>query len=156
MTGLRNPWRFSFDRATGDLWIGDVGQNQWEEIDLLPAPGLGRGANLGWALREGTNRFTGDVPADHVQPVHEYDHGDGCSVTGGYVYRGTDIPDLAGTYVFSDFCQSTLRVLRPGGWTPDVLDTDEPLQTVASFGEDADGELLILELGGAVKRLTPA
>jgi glucose/arabinose dehydrogenase len=102
--GLRNPWRYSFDRATGDLWIGDVGQNAWEEIDRLPA-GTPPGANLGWNLVEGSRRFTGDPPNGAVAPVYEYPHASGaCTVIGGVVYRGDEIPDLVGAYLFADLC----------------------------------------------------
>ena len=114
--GVRNPWRFSFDRVTGDLWIGDVGQYEIEEVDRLPAvDGLdaGKGANLGWNLMEGSQEFAGSAPPDHVGPVYDYPHSDGiCSVTGGFVYRGEAIPDLVGTYVYGDFCASEVRGLR--------------------------------------------
>ena len=111
--GLRNPWRFSFDTATGDLWIGDVGQNAWEEIDLEPA-GSDGGSNFGWDRLEGTHPFEGSPAPDSIAPVFEYAHGDGsCSVTGGYVYRGERIPTLAGAYLFGDYCRG-----RPGGVRP--------------------------------------
>ncbi|MGB7537074.1 MAG: PQQ-dependent sugar dehydrogenase, partial [Anaerolineales bacterium] len=102
--GLRNPWRFSFDRATGDLYIGDVGQDTYEEIDFQPAGAAG-GQNYGWNIMEGLHPYKGSASADLVSPVAEYDHSGGnCSVTGGYVYRGSRIPGLAGTYLFGDYC----------------------------------------------------
>ena len=112
--GARNPWRFSFDRATDDLWIADVGQNEWEEIHVLwAADGWAPGTNLGWPLFEGDERFSGTAtPDDLVSPIHVYHHDDGCSVTGGHVYRGSAIPDLVGTYVFR-------RLLRRQGVGPD-------------------------------------
>ena len=112
--GLRNPWRFSFDRATGDLWIGDVGQDAFEEIDLLPrASGGGRGANLGWSEMEGVEPYEGGrEPPGHVRPIFTYGRdGGGCSVTGGFVYRGAAIPPLQGTYVYGDYCIGELRGL---------------------------------------------
>ena len=112
--GLRNPWRFSFDRATGDLWIADVGQDQYEEIDLLLATdgtNAGRGANLGWSEMEGAEPFDGgSLPAGAVEPLFAYGRSDGgCSVTGGFVYRGERIPALVGVYVFADYCEGRLR-----------------------------------------------
>lgn len=136
--GVRNPWRFSFDRDTGDLWIGDVGQDKWEEVDRVAAvadgTGAGRGANFGWSAYEGTHRFNDDqVAADKVDPVIEYPHGDdGCSVSGGTVYRGTAIASLVGWYVYGDFCSGRVWAFRFG--------------TTAQFGATiADGELV--ELG---------
>ena len=111
--GLRNPWRFSFDRRTGDLWIGDVGQGAWEEIDHLPA-GAPPGANFGWNLYGGQRRATSDArpAAPLVRPVADYSHEPGCSVTGGFVYRGRDVPALRGRYVFGDYCSGRLWSLR--------------------------------------------
>ncbi|HVE90732.1 MAG TPA: PQQ-dependent sugar dehydrogenase [Actinomycetota bacterium] len=155
--GLRNPWRFSFDRVTGDIWIGDVGQNLWEEIDYRPASSLG-GENYGWRQMEGTHPYNGGTePPNHVPPIHEYANDRGtCAVTGGYVYRGTRIPSLQGTYVYSDYCLGTLRGLRQVAGTK-VSDADlgaaAPL--VASFGEDGSGELYVLSLGGPVFRIDP-
>ncbi len=154
--GLRNPWRFSFDRSTGDLWIGDVGQDRWEEIDRLAAPGRGRGANLGWNAREGTHAFNGGkVPAGHVGPIHEYSHDRGCSVTGGYVYRGARIPGLAGTYVYGDYCTAQLWGLRTDG-DRGSLDAAVPAGTLVSFAEDAAGELYVLSFDGWLSRIDPA
>jgi glucose/arabinose dehydrogenase len=154
--GLRNPWRFSFDRATGDLWIGDVGQNSWEEIDVEPAGSPG-GLDYGWNLLEGTHPFAGPAPDDvqTVPPVYEYPHdGTTCAVTGGYVYRGTDIPALVGAYVFADFCRGALEafVLRDGV-AKAHRELGPMVDGAASFGEDADGELYVLSLSGPVYRL---
>lgn len=112
LTGVRNPWRFAFDPANDDLWIADVGQDKYEEVDLLlGANGSGRGANLGWNHREGLHKFSGDNSSSFTDPVFEYQHGGdpgGCSVTGGVVYRGAAIPALEGAYLFGDFCTSRL------------------------------------------------
>jgi len=160
--GLRNPWRFSFDRVTGDLWIGDVGQGEIEEIDLLPADGgtgAGRGANLGWSELEGDRPFEGGTAPDGaVAPVFTYDHAGGaCSVTGGYVYRGLRVPTLAGVYLFADFCDGAIRGLtvRDGA----LVDQAELGVTVAaptSFGQDPDGELYVLSQEGGVFRIVAA
>jgi glucose/arabinose dehydrogenase len=155
--GLRNPWRFSFDGQTGDLWIGDVGQSAWEEIDVEPA-GSGGGRNYGWNLMEGRHAYGGAGPVlGLVPPVFEYSHGEGgCAVTGGYVYRGEAIPDLSGAYVFGDFCLGRLEALRLRDgrvvkhW---ALGPVEP--GLASFGQDASGELYVLSLSGDVFRLVP-
>lgn len=159
--GVRNPWRFSFDRATGDLWIGDVGQERWEEVDHLAAADgrdAGRGANLGWNRMEGTHPYDGGTnPAGGVLPVFEYSHDDGaCSITGGYVYRGTALPDLVGAYLFTDFCRPGLQAIRvSGGRTTSHRTFDLPLEQVQSFGEDGAGELYALQADGAVLRLDP-
>jgi len=155
--GLRNPWRYSFDRVTGDLWIGDVGQSAWEEVDRQPASS-GGGENYGWNVREGSHPYTagGSAPGA-VDPVFDYAHSDGgCVVTGGYVYRGEAIPDLAGIYVFADFCLGAIEGLRLDG---DQVVHDQlgaTVQAVSSFGEDAQGELYVLSLAGGVYRLAPA
>jgi glucose/arabinose dehydrogenase len=153
--GLRNPWRFSFDSATGDLWIGDVGHSLYEEIDLLPAAdGGGRGANLGWSDFEGDQPFAAEVaPVDHVAPVVVYDHSAGrCSVTGGFVYRGTAIPALDGVYVFGDLCDRTVRGFVPGiGVAPLNLPTLGA--SLISFGLDTDGELLTVGSDGRIHRI---
>jgi glucose/arabinose dehydrogenase len=153
--GLRNPWRYSFDPATGDLWIADVGQSAWEEIDRLPAGSPG-GANLGWNLLEGTHRYAGAAPAGAVPPVYEYSHATGgCVVIGGDVYRASAIPALVGDYVFADFCEGTLQALR---LQPDGSVTHQPLgvslPNVSSFGAGPDGELYVTSLDGGVYRLT--
>jgi glucose/arabinose dehydrogenase len=157
--GWRNPWRFSFDRATGDMYIGDVGQNQWEEINFEPADNAG-GLNYGWNILEATHPFSGaEVPDGLVMPIAEYSHGDGsCSVTGGYVYRGEAIPDLQATYLFSDYCSGVLRYAyrdESGAWQSDVL-----MQTgmqVSSFGQDEAGEIYLVSYGeGIVYKFVPA
>jgi glucose/arabinose dehydrogenase len=157
--GARNPWRFSFDAATGDLWIGDVGQNAIEEIDLLPASsGAGQGANLGWNLMEGDEPFAGDPPSDHVGPIHTYRHEDGrCSVTGGYVYRGSAVPGLEGVYLYADYCTGEVWGLAAAGGDGAVevalLALDRRPGNVISFGEGPDGELYLLEGDGRVSRI---
>jgi len=145
--GLRNPWRFSFDRETGDLWIADVGQNDFEEIDFQPAASTG-GENYGWSVMEGTYCFR---PADgcdtsgKVLPVYEYSHADGsCSVTGGYRYRGDAAPDLRGLYVFADYCQRDLLALAPDGDGWRVLTIGRTPGRVTAFGEDESGEVYLV------------
>jgi glucose/arabinose dehydrogenase len=158
VSGLRNPWRLSFDRATGDLWIGDVGQNRSEEIDLLPA-GRIIGANGGWPLYEGTNRLqAGADPANLVTPVFEYGRAEGEAVTGGYVYRGTTIPSLAGAYLFADGYTAELRaIVVEGGKVVQErkFGVDVP-PVLASFAEDPDGELYAVSLDGGVYRIERA
>ncbi|MFD7519274.1 PQQ-dependent sugar dehydrogenase [Streptomyces niveus] len=156
--GLRNPWRFSFDSGTGDLLIGDVGQSDWEEIDWSPASSEG-GENYGWASMEGTHPFRGGTePANHVPPVFEYDrNGLGCSVTGGYVYRGDAIPDLQGQYVYSDYCDGTLRTLKiENGSVTGQGDLAVNGGEVISFVQGGDGELYVLGLGGSISRIDAA
>ena len=117
--GLRNPWRFSFDRSNGDLYIGDVGQGAREEIDVsTAASGGGKGINYGWSIMEGMQCYDASScdMTGLTLPVLEYSHSDGCSVTGGHVYRGTAIPDLAGTYFYSDYCGGWVRSFRYVGW----------------------------------------
>lgn len=156
--GLRNPWRFSFDRSTGDLWIGDVGQDQVEEISFQPESSDG-GEDYGWARLEGSRCFPSD-PCDAsgtVLPVHEYDRSDGCSVTGGYVYRGDMNPDFRGRYFFGDFCQGRIWSFRlDGGAAVGLFEhTDDfgRVSDLSSFGEDADGELYAVSLSGTVYRI---
>ena len=158
LIGVRNPWRFSFDRSTGDLWVADVGQDLYEEVTvLLAANGGGLGANLGWRLREGLHSFSGGEPPGHVDPVWEYGRDDGCSVTGGFVYRGTAIEDLHGAYVFGDYCTARLWALQfhEGEVQFRDLGVEVPGGSLASFGEDAQGELYTLSLNGAVARIVP-
>ncbi len=159
--GARNPWRIDFDDATGDLWVADVGQNAFEEIDLLPAAdGAGRGANLGWNEMEGAHPFEGGSnPDGAVLPVFEYDRSEGgCSVTGGVVYRGSAIPGLVGAYLFTDYCDGRLRAIRAaGGQTVDERTFDDVSgNSLVSFGTDGAGEVYVLSLDGAVYRLDPA
>jgi glucose/arabinose dehydrogenase len=160
--GARNPWRIDFDDATGDLWVADVGQNAFEEIDLLPAAdGAGRGANLGWNEMEGAHPFEGGTnPDGAVLPVFEYDRSEGgCSVTGGVVYRGSAIPALVGAYLFTDFCDGRLRAIRAaGGQTVDERTFDDVSgNALVSFGTDAAGEVYVVALDdGGIYRLDPA
>ena len=156
LTGVRNPWRFSFDSETGDLWIADVGQNLYEEVTvLLAANGGGAGANLGWRLREGLHAFTGDKPPGNVDPVWEYGRDEGCSVTGGFVYRGSAIPELVGSYLFGDYCTSRLWAVQISSGEVVFRDFGVAVSggSLASFAEDADGELYALSLEGPVSRV---
>ena len=153
--GLRNPWRFSFDRATGDLYIADVGQNQTEEVDVAPAAGgSGRGANYGWNIMEGSHCLIGECnQAGLVLPNFEYDHDQGCSITGGYVYRGAAIPALQGVYFFGDYCQGWVRSFRyVSGSSIELTDWAvlRPGGPLTSFGEDAAGELYVISANGSV------
>lgn len=157
--GVRNPWRFSFDRETGDLWIADVGQNAWEEIDFQPANSPG-GENYGWRCYEG-NHLNGSVntsncgsAGDYVAPIYEVQHSGfsgPCSVTGGFVYRGADYPDLVGIYVFADYCTGEIFTVTPdgsGGWVgQEVADFNYDIST---FGEDLDGELYCARMGQGI------
>ena len=158
--GLRNPWRVSFDRATGDLVVADVGQNLWEEVDYVPrSAGGGRGANFGWNCFEGRNVFNALCSAPgHVPPVLQLSHGDGfCSITGGYVVRDPGVPELFGRYLYGDFCQDTLRSAALA--VPDASgDRFEALSvpSLASFGEDACGRVYALSLTGPVYRVAGA
>lgn len=146
--GLRNPWRISFDRITGDLWIGDVGQGRWEEIDYLPAGSPG-GANFGWSVMEGGHDYDGVFQDGMLLPVAEYSHDFGCSVTGGYVYRGS-IPEWNGIYLYGDYCRGTVwgLILSNGQWQSQVL--FEAGLRITSFGEDESGELYLLSDDGSV------
>ncbi len=155
--GLRNPWRYSFDRQTGDLWIGDVGQGEWEEVDLQLSGSSG-GENYGWNRMEGSRPYEGgDPPAVAVPPVFEYSHDDGgCTVAGGYVYRGESIPGLNGAYVFADYCLGRIEALRlRNGRVIGHRALGPVVPGLSSFGEDARGELYAMSLGGGVYRLAP-
>lgn len=149
--GLRNPWRYSFDRLAGDMWIGDVGQNKWEEIDFQPASATG-GENYGWNKLEAAHGYppTASAPAgDFTMPVIEYDHDAGESVTGGYVYRGTAFPQMQGTYLYGDFVSGTLWGAQRAA--DGTLESRTLLQTelsLVSFGEGDDGELYVLDFSG--------
>jgi glucose/arabinose dehydrogenase len=154
--GLRNPWRFSFDRETGDLWIGDVGQGEWEEIDHTPQgePGL---ENYGWDVFEGRHRYEDKDPNPRgqlVMPVAEYSHDHGCSVTGGFVYRGEGIPAAQGRYFYGDYCSGNVwsLALRDGRATG-IRRHRFRVDALSSFGEDAAGELYLVSLEGNVFRL---
>jgi len=156
--GLRNPWRFSFDRVTGDLWVADVGAKEAEEIDFLPSvSGRGRGANLGWSLVEGDLVLDGGPPSGYVAPIHSYQHDrNHCAIIGGFVYRGHAIPQLRGAYLYSDYCGGTLRAIaRVGGGVAD-RSLRTTLRNPSSIAEDADGELYVLSLKGDVFRIVPA
>jgi glucose/arabinose dehydrogenase len=155
--GLRNPWRFSFDRATRDLWIGDVGQYSVEELDVV-ALRRSAGANFGWNRLEGRRRFNGSPPPRAVPPVHEYYHRDGrCAVIGGHVYRGTQIRGLQGAYIYGDVCENRIRALaRARGGALRHRDLGLRLPHLVSFAEGQDGELYALSLAGGVHRLASA
>jgi glucose/arabinose dehydrogenase len=155
--GLRNPWRFSFDRANGDLFIADVGQGQWEWVHFQAAD-AGGGQNYGWNVLEGSHCFppgTSCDPAAYVQPVAEYDHALGCSITGGYVYRGPSFPQLRGIYFFGDYCSGRLWALQrqpDGQWRQQELLQSQA--RLSSFGEDEPGDLYLTSLNdGQVLRL---
>ena len=150
--GVRNPWRIAFDPATDDLWVADVGQNMWEEVTVLPgADGSGLGANLGWDNVEGTHEFEGAAPDGAIPPVFEYSHDEGCSITGGFVYRGKAIPELEGAYLFADLCRSTLRALRAeDGELVEERTFDVDVGTPISFGVDPAGEIVVLSQTGDV------
>jgi glucose/arabinose dehydrogenase len=153
--GLRNPWRFSFDRETGDLFIGDVGQGAIEEVDWLPAGSEG-GTNFGWNIMEGSTCYAADDcdTTGLTWPTAEYTHDYGCSVVGGFVYRSTQAPSLEGVYLFADYCTGLLWGMgrdADGNWV-----TSDPIETglnISSFGEDADGEVYVAALSGDIFRV---
>lgn len=167
--GLRNPWRCSFDRETGDFWIGDVGQNHWEEINFVEK-GKSGGLNFGWRLREGEIKTPfkgvgGEKPAANHEPIYVYKHGggprEGLSVTGGFVYRGSKVADLKGRYVFADYQNPRIWSFDPkdgkaSGFTDHTGDLQPKggrINLISSFGEDAEGELYLTDLSGAVYRI---
>ncbi len=161
-SGLRNPWRFSFDRETGDLWIGDVGQDRREEIDFQPAASRG-GENYGWKVMEGTLCGSNDAcPAStppcnssaFTLPVLEYGHNPECAVTGGYVYRGNGVPQLRGAYVFGDLCSGVIWAASRSGDSLTVRTIPGTVSQLTTFGEDSDGELYAANLGGQLFRFT--
>ncbi len=159
--GYRNPWRFSFDRLTGDMYIGDVGQNDREEIDFEPAGSAG-GGNYGWRCYEGSAPYNLSGcsldPDDYIFPIHEYTHAEGCAVTGGYVYRGTRFPTLAGHYFFADYCSGIVWDLLPdgmGGWT--LTDHGSVLGNPTAFGESSRGDLYVADASdGTIYLIGPA
>ncbi len=159
--GVRNPWKFSFDAVTGDLWIGDVGQDQNEEVNYLPNQTFdfaGKGANLGWRIMEGNDLFDGDTPPRrHIGPVFTYNHDFGrCSVTGGYVYRGLRMDDLKGAYVFGDFCSGevvALRRLTDGRVIVAPVELSAEIGQIVSFGQDSQQELYVLSADGTIARI---
>ncbi len=160
--GLRNPWRYSFDRQTGDLYIADVGQGNWEEVNVSTGPGsAGKGANYGWNVMEGNHCYPpGTAICTTVAmtlPRLEYDHSNaGCSITGGYAYRGAAIPALQGTYFYADFCAGFVRSFRLiNGNVAQLFDwtTLRPGGNITSFGEDAAGELYVMTSAGGLYRI---
>jgi len=155
--GLRNPWRFSFDRKTGALWIGDVGQNSLEEIDVLSKPG--DDANFGWSAYEGTERFNSDQEAPNaIDPVLTYGRDAGCSVTGGYVVRDKSLRSLYGRYLYADFCQGQLHSFTAdaeSGQATDDRALGLQVPSISSFGEDQRGRVYAVSLDGPVFRLVP-
>jgi len=156
--GLRNPWRFSFDRLTKALSIGDVGQSRFEEIDLVPR-GAGRGANFGWSAYEGFVRFNDDQTApDAIPPVLVYSHDVGCSVTGGYVVRDHSLPSLYGRYLYGDYCAGELRSFPavPGRRATDDRSLGLEVPSLSSFGEDDAGHIYATSLDGPVYRVVAA
>ncbi len=147
--GLRNPWRFTFDRETGDLWAADVGQNAFEEVDLI-MPGL----NYGWNIMEGDECFSRSCDTRGLEPpITVYGRDDGCSITGGYVYRGSRLPSLYGAYVYGDFCSGKIWALRyDGSRVTESIELADTRISISSFAEDTDGELYILDLEGEIYR----
>jgi glucose/arabinose dehydrogenase len=157
--GLRNPWRYSFDRKTGDLYIADVGQNLWEYVHVIGAKDLSTPHNFGWNLVEGFHCFqkgTCDVKG-LTPPVMEYSHKEGCSISGGFVYRGKAIPELQGNYFYADYCTAILRSFKwkdgkaydSWEWKP-ALDPESQLARIAGFGQDQDGELFLVTHEGPI------
>jgi glucose/arabinose dehydrogenase len=156
--GLRNPWRFSFDRRTKDLWIADVGQNEWEEVDFLPRRRLGSTVNYGWRVFEGNARFAPGERATGGQvvfPVVTYSHDDGCSITGGYVYRGRAVPAARGRYFYGDYCSGRVWSVRVSGGRAVGLRMEPfKVESLSSFGEGPAGGLYLASLEGAIYRLS--
>lgn len=155
--GYRNPWRYSFDRASGHMVVGDVGQNAWEEIDYQPASSNG-GENYGWRNMEGTHSFGGRAPPEgHVPPIYEYAHGgENRAVTGGYVYQGSKIPALRGAYVFADYVAGRLRAfVLDEGLAKNHRFLGPRASQISSFAEDSSGELYVMSLDGGLYRIDP-
>jgi glucose/arabinose dehydrogenase len=160
--GFRNPWRTSFDVCTGDYYIGDVGQNTYEEVDVAPAASPPVAKNFGWPFREGKHDHANTCPPDPgpwTEPVAEYDHGQGCSVTGGYVYRGSKIPWLRGTYFYGDYCSARVWMIHWASGSVDapalVPGVSQQVGNVSSFGQDGRGEVYVVNYGGSVHRIDP-
>jgi glucose/arabinose dehydrogenase len=159
--GFRNPWRFSFDRVTGDLYIGDVGQDTWEEVDVAAAPNAGKGLNYGWSIMEGTHCYNASTcnTAGLTLPVLQYQHTDGaCDVQGGYVYRGSRVLDLAGRYLYADYCTGVVGSFTyTGGPVQGIRNwlglSPQAGGGIVSFGEDAKGELYIMTYAGTLYRI---
>ena len=153
--GFRNPWRFSFDRATDDLFIGDVGNDEYEEVNIFPADG-DAGANFGWSEYEGNERRGNVVIANVEYPVYAYPHSEGCAIIGGYMYRGDGIPAIQGMYIYSDYCNRDIWALRnvDGEWISEkILDTTH---RIFSLSEDNDGELYVLSDSGMIFKIVAA
>jgi glucose/arabinose dehydrogenase len=154
--GLRNPWQFSFDPEGGDLYIGDVGQSRWEEVNRQPGDSRG-GENYGWARMEGRHCYVDNCDqAPHVKPIAEYSHEWGCSITGGYVYRGERQPELRGIYLFGDYCSGRIFTLQvdEGTVTPKVV--LESGLSITAFGVDSAGEVYVADIGGSIHRIVVA
>ena len=153
--GIRNPWRFSFDRESGELWMADVGQNRFEEVNIVR-----RGLNYGWNTMEGSSCFKPSRGCDAQgleMPIAEYGREGGCSVTGGYVYRGKRLPSLYGAYIYGDFCSGRIWALRhDGNQIIEQLELTDSKLEISSFGEDQGGEMFILSFDGGIYRLVPA
>ena len=157
--GLRNPWRFSFDRENGDLWIGDVGQGDFEEVDRLPRAEVGNLVNFGWDVFEGDAAYEEKEPNPEgslVAPVAVYDHGEGCSVTGGFVYRGDEVPALKGRYIYGDYCSGTIWTIAADGARESVRREPIEVDGLTSFGEDGGGELYTASSAGTLFRIAAA
>jgi glucose/arabinose dehydrogenase len=153
--GVRNPWRFSFDRKNGDLYIGDVGQGAIEEVDWVAWPWRGL-LNFGWDVYEGRAKFEDKAlgPGRLVQPVSQYTHGDGCSISGGYVYRGKAVPAAAGRYFYGDYCSGTVWSLKMvSGKARQIRREPFSVESLTAFGEDAAGELYLVSHAGMLYRL---
>lgn len=152
--GLRNPWRFSFDRTTGDMVIGDVGQDRWEELDFVPA-GSGAGANYGWSVWEGDERFNSGQAANAIAPVLTASHGSGyCAIIGGYVVRDRSLPSLYGRYLFGDYCRAKIESVKlASGRATGLHETGLEVPALSSFGQDASGRIYVASLKGPVYRL---
>ena len=157
--GLRNPWRFSFDRTTGDLYIADVGQSDWEEINRArAADGTGRGVNYGWNVMEGPDCVRAGCDQTGLTPATVlYDHATGCATIGGYVYRGEALPSLQGQYLFGDYCLGWVKSITAADEAPVPVDQPalSPGESITSFGEDAAGELYVLTERGSVFKIVP-
>jgi glucose/arabinose dehydrogenase len=160
--GLRNPWRFSFDPALGELWVADVGQDETEEINRVLLEPDEPPKNLGWSAFEGTYRIHETHALDGrgklIWPVAAYSHDEGCSVTGGHVYRGTALPKVSGRYIYGDFCSGALWTLKPtpGGHAEDVRREHASVPQLTHIGEDSDGRIVFASATGALYRATPA
>jgi glucose/arabinose dehydrogenase len=153
--GLRNPWRFSFDTATGDLYIGDVGQNQWEEVDFQPAGSAG-GQDYGWSIREGFHKYKGQAQG-LVDPIVEYSHSDGCSISGGVVVRDPALPAWQGVYLYGDFCSGSVWGLRrqpDGSWLNHLL--FQTSANITGFSTDTAGHVYLIDRNGGLYQLVPA